>query len=253
MRILPVLDLMAGAVVRGIGGRRHEYRPLRSQLCDGAAPRVVAQALQSQFGLHQFYLADLDAIAGRPPAAVVYRQLADAGLALWVDAGLRDFASLAAWPTAAQSSVSVFVAGLETLASAAALSELLDQVGPQRLAVSLDLQAGQPRAACDLWRRQPPLEIAADVIALGVRRLIVLDLADVGQGRGVQTLDLCRRLHADDPQLELIAGGGVRGLADLTALAEAGCSAALVASALHDGRLSATDLTAFAQPPPNAR
>jgi len=40
----------------------------------------------------------------------------------------------------------------------------------------------------------------------------------------------------------LIAGGGVRGLADLTALARAGCNAALVASALHDGKLLPEDL-----------
>jgi uncharacterized protein related to proFAR isomerase len=42
--------------------------------------------------------------------------------------------------------------------------------------------------------------------------------------------------------VDLIAGGGVRGLDDLKALADAGCDAALVASALHDGRLSREDI-----------
>jgi phosphoribosylformimino-5-aminoimidazole carboxamide ribotide isomerase len=42
----------------------------------------------------------------------------------------------------------------------------------------------------------------------------------------------------------LVAGGGVRGADDLARLADAGCDGALVATALHDGRLSAADVTA---------
>ena len=70
------------------------------------------------------------------------------------------------------------------------------------------------------------------------QRLEVVDLAGVGVGQGVPTLDLCRRLRAAYPKLELISGGGVRGVDDLKALRDAGCDAALVASALHDGRLT---------------
>jgi phosphoribosylformimino-5-aminoimidazole carboxamide ribotide isomerase len=40
----------------------------------------------------------------------------------------------------------------------------------------------------------------------------------------------------------IVAGGGVRGVPDLEALANAGCDAALVASALHDGRLTPHDI-----------
>jgi phosphoribosylformimino-5-aminoimidazole carboxamide ribotide isomerase len=73
----------------------------------------------------------------------------------------------------------------------------------------------------------------------------VLDLAGVGMDAGVAALALCRQLRQKHPQLELISGGGVRGREDLHALAEAGCNAALVASALHDGRLTAGDLAAL--------
>jgi uncharacterized protein related to proFAR isomerase len=37
--------------------------------------------------------------------------------------------------------------------------------------------------------------------------------------------------------VELVAGGGVRDRADLDALADAGADAALVATALHEGRV----------------
>ena len=42
----------------------------------------------------------------------------------------------------------------------------------------------------------------------------------------------------------LVAGGGVRGAEDLRKLADAGCQGALMASALQDGHLSATDVAA---------
>ena len=71
-----------------------------------------------------------------------------------------------------------------------------------------------------------------------MRSMIVLDLARVGTGQGVGTLSLCRQLRALWPEINLVAGGGVRNLADLHDLQESGCHAALVASALHDGRLT---------------
>ncbi len=90
------------------------------------------------------------------------------------------------------------------------------------------------------------LALSAQQIALtafrgGVRRMIVLDLARVGMGEGVGTEQLCRSLACRLPELEIIAGGGVRGPGDLDSLARAGCDAALVASALHDGRLAAKE------------
>jgi phosphoribosylformimino-5-aminoimidazole carboxamide ribotide isomerase len=99
------------------------------------------------------------------------------------------------------------------------------------------LKRGAPLAGA-AWRGLSPPQIAAIALRAGVRRMIVLDLADVGTGAGVSTLSLCRELRSLCPQLQLIAGGGVRGPADLEILARAGCDAALVASALHDGRLA---------------
>jgi phosphoribosylformimino-5-aminoimidazole carboxamide ribotide isomerase len=70
-------------------------------------------------------------------------------------------------------------------------------------------------------------------------------------GRGTGTLELVRRLRLSHPRLEITAGGGVRGVDDLRQLAEAGCDAALVASALHDGRITAKDVgQALAWPTP---
>ena len=93
---------------------------------------------------------------------------------------------------------------------------------------------------CRSWHGAPT-DLKYQVIALraGVQRMVVLDLAAVGMGGGAGTERLCRTLRCSYPQLQIIAGGGVRGPADLVSLERAGCDAALVASALHDGRLDA--------------
>ena len=51
------------------------------------------------------------------------------------------------------------------------------------------------------------------------------------------------------PNVRLYAAGGLRGTLDLMRLAQDGMSGVLVASALHDGRLTGADLAA---PPPDA-
>jgi phosphoribosylformimino-5-aminoimidazole carboxamide ribotide isomerase len=89
----------------------------------------------------------------------------------------------------------------------------------------------------ETWRTETADAIGLAVTDLGVRRLIVLDLTRVGVGHGVGTEDLCRAIRKHAHGIELTAGGGVRGRDDLTCLADAGCDAVLVASALHDGRL----------------
>src|SRR6266849_2167487 len=88
MRIVPVLDLMAGQVVHGVGGRRHEYRPVVSRLTASCRPVDVAEAFRAHFGWSALYLADLDAIAGAPQDLGTCAALRKHGFRLWVDAGV---------------------------------------------------------------------------------------------------------------------------------------------------------------------
>lgn len=236
MRVIPVIDLKDGLVVRGIAGRREEYRPIVSQLVNEPTPQAVATAFVNQFGLGEAYVADLDAIGGMPPNVAAYQAIASAGLKLWIDAGIGT--KQAARRLEGETTI---IMGLESLESPAELEGVIRQRGADRVIFSLDLKSGRPLTKIESWQRQP-LEIVDAAVGLGVRRLIVLDLADVGVGRGTGTLELIRQLRAAHPGLELIGGGGVRGLADLQQMAAAGCDAALVASALHDGQITADEV-----------
>jgi len=85
--------------------------------------------------------------------------------------------------------------------------------------------------------------VAARARDAGAGAVIVIDLARVGTGRGLD-LELIARVREAAPEPILLAGGGVRGLDDLTRLADAGCDGALVATALHDGRIGAAEIAA---------
>ncbi len=231
MHIVGVIDLMGGVVVRAIAGRREAYQPLPQ-----SAPLAVAEALLA-LGVRELYVADLDAIAGAEPTWHILESLLTLSVPLWVDAGVRNPER---GVLLAQRGVERVVVGLESVPDPETLARLVELLG-DRLVFSLDLREGRPLGG---WPMADPFAIAEEAIRLGVRRILVLDLARVGVGGGPGTADLCARL-ASLPGIEVSAGGGVRGRADLEQLRSLGVESALVASALHDGRLTPEDVAEF--------
>ena len=243
MRVIPVIDLKSGAAVHAVRGERERYRPLCSRLVAGSDPVRVARAVREALGLGELYVADLDAIAGGPPHREIVAVLAREARVI-VDAGVTEVAAVRLLVELGAARV---VIGTETLADQAALERLRTELSDVPLVLSLDLRAGRvlsPNA--DLGRLG-----AAEALALlgqsGVSEVIVLDLARVGSGAGPDVA-LVRELCARFPELELLAGGGVRDLADLRALEEAGAAGALVATALHHGGIGPGDLRALSDP-----
>ncbi len=250
MQIIPVLDLLGSQVVRGVAGRRDQYRPLESRLVAGSDPLTVAAAIRrllnrSGFDLRHLYVADLDAILSRQPNRSILRALSANGFSLLVDAGIRRSADA---DPIFDLGVECVVAGLETLQGPTELAHLIERHGSGRILFSLDLHNGRPIAAA-AWSIAEPFEITRCAIEAGCRQLIVLDIAGVGVGGGVSTLCLCEQIRQAFPGVTLFTGGGVRDIRDLRTLASAGIDGALVASALHDGSITPSDLATFGEPP----
>jgi phosphoribosylformimino-5-aminoimidazole carboxamide ribotide isomerase len=180
------------------------------------------------------YAADLDAILGRGRHGAEVAALARLGAPLWLDAAVRSVAGAEEALTLGASRV---VVGLETLPTFEALTATCAAVGGDRVAFSLDLRDGVPIGA----QGADTIMLAARAADAGAGAIIVLDLARVGMGGGVDVA-LVRRVRAAAPSVQLLVGGGVRGVEELARLADAGCDGALVASALHDGRLGTAEL-----------
>lgn len=245
MRVLPVVDLLNGVAVHGIAGRRSTYRPVQSRLVSGAEPLTLVQAFRDQLHLSICYLADLDAILHGHPNLRLFERLRSAGFGLMVDAGVRRLADAR---DILKAGANLVIVGLETSPGPDSLREIVDELGPEQVVFSLDLQGGKPLTRSGSgWEPLGALEIVSRVVALEIQSVIVLDLTGVGMGQGIPTEELCVSLRQEFPNLRLITGGGVRNVEDLNREVRRGVAAVLVASALHDGRLSAADLLPFSR------
>ncbi|QDV18338.1 1-(5-phosphoribosyl)-5-[(5-phosphoribosylamino)methylideneamino] imidazole-4-carboxamide isomerase [Gimesia panareensis] len=238
MKIIPVLDILNQTVVRGVAGERDTYRPLQSELTRSSEPLDLARAIRDEFGLSEFYVADLDAILYRRQNQELYQRLLADGFTFLLDCGLRTPADSELLKDLVGITI---VAGLETLAGAAELNALVRQWGPERTVFSLDLKQGQPlvnsAAGNPFSPLDDPLDVADLARAQGIAQMILLDLAQVGTGQGTGTEALCKTLRTQYPELTLITGGGIRNAEELQAQAALGADGVLVASALHDGRI----------------
>ena len=223
--VIPVMDLLNGRVVRAVAGDRANYRLVVSRLApEGASTGAIAANLLTATGSSELYVADLDAIQGGAMQVTLLHEIAATGATLLVDVGLRR-PPLPVAPRRIR-----WVVGTETWADPAELP-----TGP--LTLSLDMRGGELLASA-AWGGDPVEAVRRASEVAELAELIVLDLAQVGVG-GRSTLGLVTELRRLLPTgVRLIAGGGVRGAADLAALRDAGADAALVASALHDGRLT---------------
>jgi phosphoribosylformimino-5-aminoimidazole carboxamide ribotide isomerase len=239
------LDLLGSQVVRGVAGRRDEYRPVQSRLVEGSDALSVARAIRTEFGLRQLYVADLDAILQARPNHAILKSLCADRFSLLIDAGLRHCDEAAPIFDAGADQV---VAGLETLESPNELARLISRHGASRIVFSLDLRDGQTLSKRSAWPGDP-FEIARSAIVAGCTELIVLDIARVGTGGGVSTLALCDQIRHAFPAVTIITGGGVRSVTDLQQLQAARIDGVLVASALHDGTISRADLEALGERP----
>ena len=231
MRLIPVIDLLSGQVVHARKGQRSQYRPLESTLCQGSQAETVVGAL---LGLHPFrtlYIADLDAIQRRgsnaDAIAGIRRRFPQ--LELWVDAGIGDEMALQDWIDAG---LGVPVIGSESLAAARFMLTVRERSRRFPPVLSLDFMGDSFKG---------PAELLSDPSTYWPSQLLAMNLARVGSDSGPD-LALIERLAAAAPDREVYCAGGVRNAADLNQVARAGGAGALLASALHDGRLTPADL-----------
>lgn len=227
MQVIPVVDLIGGEVVRARMGDRDAYRPIQTPLSLTADPVDVVAGFLGLYPFAALYVADLDAIRGCGDNSVAARRLRKAfpELRLWIDNGAADEAGLAA---IVEGDFGLPVIGAESQRDSALMAAhaLSDSV-----ALSLDFR-GETFLG-------PPEILAAP--RLWPNRVIVMTLARVGSGAGPDFSRL-QSIRSAAPTHEIFAAGGVRGPADLAALKAAGLAGALIASALHDGRLTRADL-----------
>lgn len=239
MKVIPVLDILEGVAVHAVMGKRKEYKPLKSLLCDSADPLDVALAFRNS-GFRWLYVADLDAIIGGWNNAALVKQIADeTELSLMVDSGVDNEGKA---ELLIRYGVSKVVVGTETLKDLAFLENAVSAFGAESVVVSLDMMNGQVLGKFNLEGFSDPVSLLLGLQGIGINEVILLDLARVGSGKGVDFALVSDVL--DSVELDVLVGGGVRNMNDLEELDKMGISGVLLATALHSGKIPVDELLA---------
>jgi phosphoribosylformimino-5-aminoimidazole carboxamide ribotide isomerase len=230
LRVIPVIDLVHGQVVRAQMGDRASYRPLESPLSPTSDAVDVVRGLLAVYPFPTLYAADLDAIQSRGDNFPTLRRIREEfpALQMWIDNGAADDAALEAVVGADLGSP---ILGSESQRDSSLIAR---HRASTRIVLSLDFRG-------DAF--QGPQDLLAEP-ALWPQRVIVMTLARVGSGAGPD-LGRLASIQSIAGGREIYAAGGVRNAADLSALKQAGVAGALIATALHERRIVATDLQAL--------
>jgi phosphoribosylformimino-5-aminoimidazole carboxamide ribotide isomerase len=232
VQLIPVIDLLDGQAVHAVRGERSHYRPLVSTLAHGSDPLAIADALLQLHPFTTLYVADLDAILGRADNRKLITRLhrRHPDLALWVDAGIGDDATLSLWLA---QGFATPVIGSESVSDPAFVVRAQSLCNP---VLSLDFRGDEFLG--------PPTLLSPQYWP---QRVIAMTLARVGSAEGPD-MNRLRRLRDQAPERQFFAAGGVRDSHELQRLGQLGAAGVLLASALHAGAISAAQIRSLASP-----
>ena len=227
MEVIPVIDLKDGVVVHARMGLRSAYAPIETRLSPTSRPNDVARGLLSIFPFKTFYVADLDAIENKGNNNAALRQLSAEypNLVFWVDAGIADIHDGERW---LEAGFGHLVIGSETQRNSE-LSRYLRQ--NERTILSLDFRGDAFLGPASL------LNDASTWPA----KIIVMTLGRVGSASGPD-MNRLATIQSQVANGQVYAAGGVRDANDLALLARLGIAGALVATSLHNGKLTGAQI-----------
>lgn len=223
MRCIFVLDLFNGNVVHAVRGERSRYRSVEefSRVVSTSDPLGVVDQIRPK----EVYLADLNRIAGKGDNLEIIRRISGQASTM-ADIGASRKEDL----DCLQKSV------LPVLGTETASLQLIQEAALEReIVVSLDMKNRTVLASDPDLAGAPPEDILRRLNGVPAEAVILLELDRVGTSIGLDRDFLQRAARISDHAL--ILGGGVRGMEDLEALEEMGFSGALVATAIHSGRI----------------
>ncbi|HEY6947381.1 MAG TPA: 1-(5-phosphoribosyl)-5-[(5-phosphoribosylamino)methylideneamino] imidazole-4-carboxamide isomerase [Gemmatimonadales bacterium] len=229
MILLPAIDVRHGRVVRLSQGEAHR------ETVYGDDPLAVAERFADE-GAGWLHLVDLDRAFGEGDnAALLGRVIAGVGGRLRVQVG-GGFRTLAAIEPMLELGAARVVIGTAAVRSPALVPAAVERAGSGRLAVGIDARAGM--VAIRGWREETgerAADLAARVIAQGIRTLVYTDVARDGMLEGP---DLAGAAALQALGADVIASGGVASLEDLRRARDAGLVGAIVGRAIYEGRFT---------------
>ena len=234
MIIFPAIDIKDGCCVRLVKG---DYATAHKVAED---PLATARAFEAA-GAEWIHMVDLD---GAKDAALVNKDIfikvaKETGLKVEVGGGIR---SMEAVEYYLSGGVSRVILGSAAVKNPAFAREAVAKYG-ERIAIGIDARNGM--VAAEGWLDTSDVyftELAAEMEKIGVKTIIFTDISRDGTLTGpnlAQLIELSGAVSCD-----IVASGGVSGIADIIALRDAGLYGAIAGKAIYTGDLNLADAIA---------
>ena len=236
MQIIPVIDLKNGRVVHAKHGQRANYQPIQSILSASSDVFKMVKGLLKLYPFRTIYIADIDAITNNGNHFEQIELLSGLypQITWWVDNGVSNVNARILYAPQANIRAVFGSEHIHTLQDYRAMSYAYES----RHVLSLDKLDNTELGAIEL--HHTGLYWPDDAICMTLNNVGSNAGPDVARLQALQQLNLARKKPAN-----LFAAGGVRNMEDLLALEQLGIAGALVASALHNGEITAQHLAVF--------
>jgi len=237
MTVIPAIDIIDGQVVRLAGG---DYA---QQTTYSSNPLEVAQQFETD-GYTHLHVVDLD---GAKASRVVNLPILESicthtGLHVDFGGGVKSTSELERVLGAGAQQVT---AGSIAVKDPGTVLNWLEKFGPEVIILGMDIRGS--RIAVHGWQEKSALDwpkFLADYFRAGARRVVCTDVARDGMMSGPAE-DLYREILEQQPEVSLVASGGIRSLADLECCVELGCAGAIVGKAIYEGQILAREAVAL--------
>ena len=236
LQVIPVIDLKGNNVVHAKHGLRDSYLPVQSVLSAFSDVFSIVEGLLKLYPFRTIYIADIDAICntGHHLEPIELLSTLYSQVTWWVDAGISKVNARILYAPQANIRAVFGSEHIHSLQDYRAVSYAYES----RHVLSLDKLDNAELGAPEL--HNTGLYWPDDAICMTLNNVGSNAGPDVARLQALQQLNLARKKPAN-----LFAAGGIRNMEDLLMLKQLGIAGALAASALHNGEITAQDLSLF--------
>lgn len=237
MRLIPAIDLIDGQCVRLSKG---DYDTKKVYNED---PLEVARAFEGS-GIEYLHLVDLD---GAKSKHIVNHKILESiatktDLKIDFGGGLKSDKDL---KIAFECGAHQITGGSVAVNNKSLFLNWLSEYGSDKIILGADAKDG--KIVTGGWKESSDLEIESFIkgfLEEGIDYVISTDISKDGMLKG-PSVDLYRSILDNNPDIKLIASGGISNLQDLEDVYEIGCEGVIIGKAIYENRISLKELEHF--------
>ena len=237
IEIIPAIDLIEGKCVRLSQGDYNQKTTYNEN------PLEVAKMFEDA-GIRRLHLVDLDGakahhIVNHKVLELIASQtnlIIDFGGGLKTDEDLR---------IAFESGAKMITGGSIAVKNPDTFCSWIEKFGADKIILGADVN--NEKVAVGGWLETTEIELipfVSDYLKKGITKVICTDISKDGMLQG-PAIELYKKMLKAEPQMFLVASGGVSSLADIEQLNDVEVPAVITGKAIYEGRIKLNDLKVF--------